>query len=50
MIVIIWGMVGLIAALAGLNYWWFCHFIPFTTANLPESLGTGGSIIQQKSS
>ncbi len=28
----------------------FCHFIPFTTANLPESLGTGGSIIQQKSS
>ncbi len=49
-LMIIWGMVGLIAALAGLNYWWFRRFIPFTTANLSESLGTGGSIIRQKSS
>jgi len=33
MLVIIWGMAGLITALAGSNYWWFCRFIPFTTAN-----------------
>ena len=48
MLMTTWGMVGLIVALAGLNYWWFHCFIPFTTANMPESLG--GSIIWQKSS
>jgi len=45
MLMILWGIVGLIAALADLNYWWFRCFIPFTTTNLPESLGTIGPII-----